>query len=109
MTKFNRLTRRHFLRAAGTLVALPALESLGFRRFASAATTATPLPKRAIFLGFGYDPERAFIRARITYFHQVGQYAMGITEDRAIRRRLRPLYREVLVGDPPNTAAPSPD
>ena len=64
---------------------------------------------KEIFLGFGYDPERAFIRARITYFHQVGQYAMGITEDRAIRRRLRPLYREVLVGDPPNTAAPSPD
>ncbi len=62
-----------------------------------------------IFLGFGYDPERAFIRARITYFHQVGQYAMGIAEDRTIRRRLRPLYREVLVGDPPSGAEPSSD
>src|SRR5882757_471826 len=48
------LTRRHFLRAAGTLVALPALESLGFRRFASAATPAVEMPKRAVFLGFGW-------------------------------------------------------
>ncbi|HEY3889610.1 MAG TPA: TetR/AcrR family transcriptional regulator [Caulobacteraceae bacterium] len=63
---------------------------------------------KEIFLGFGYDPERAFIRARITYFHQVGYYAMAITEDRAIRRRLRPLYREVLVGDPPRAAEPEP-
>src|SRR5437870_3609324 len=31
------LTRRRFLRAAGTMIALPALESIGFRRFASAA------------------------------------------------------------------------
>lgn len=48
------LTRRHFLRAAGTVVALPALESIGFRRFASAATTTGPRPKRAVFLGFGW-------------------------------------------------------
>src|SRR4051812_40867125 len=48
------LTRRHYLRAAGTLIALPALESLGFRRFASAAATAVPRPKRAVFLGFGW-------------------------------------------------------
>jgi AcrR family transcriptional regulator len=56
---------------------------------------------KEIFLGFGYDSERAFIRARITYFHQVGYYAMAIIEDRAVRRRLLPLYREVLAGDPP--------
>jgi AcrR family transcriptional regulator len=59
-----------------------------------------------IFLGFGYDAERAFIRARITYFHQVGQYAMAITEDRGVRERLRPFYREVLVGDPPGATEP---
>tara|TARA_B110000037_G_scaffold222649_1_gene298534 strand:+ start:612 stop:1859 length:1248 start_codon:yes stop_codon:yes gene_type:complete len=37
------------------LIALPALESIGFRRFASAAenTPGTP-PKRAVFLGFGF-------------------------------------------------------
>ena len=45
--------RRHFLRGAGALIALPALESIGFRRFASAAAPATP-PKRAIFLGTGF-------------------------------------------------------
>ena len=51
------LSRRHFLRAAGTVIALPALESIGFRRFASAATTgaaAAARPKRAVFLGFGW-------------------------------------------------------
>jgi len=51
-TQFN---RRHFLRGTGVLIALPALESIGFRRFASAADTApaTP-PKRMVFLGFGF-------------------------------------------------------
>ena len=48
------LTRRHFLRAAGTVMALPALESIGFRRFAAAATVAVARPKRAVFLGFGW-------------------------------------------------------
>jgi hypothetical protein len=48
-------SRRHFLRAAGTIVALPALESLGFRRNASAAAPTTAgRPKRAVFLGFGW-------------------------------------------------------
>ena len=56
---------------------------------------------KGIFLGFGYDPERAFIRARVTYFHQVGQYAMKIVEDPVVRQRQRGLYREILVGDPP--------
>lgn len=46
-------TRRHFLQSTSALIALPALESLGFRRFASAATPAAP-PKRLIFLGFGW-------------------------------------------------------
>src|SRR5438105_3077436 len=48
------LTRRHFLRTAGTVIALPALESIGFRRFASAATATLARPKRAVFLGFGW-------------------------------------------------------
>jgi hypothetical protein len=47
------IPRRHFLRSSTALIALPALESLGFRRFASAATPTTP-PKRLIFLGFGW-------------------------------------------------------
>lgn len=51
----SKLDRRHFLRGTGTLIALPALESIGFRRFASAAdkAPATP-PKRMVFLGFGF-------------------------------------------------------
>ena len=47
------LSRRHFLRSSTALIALPALESLGFRRFASAAAPAAP-PKRLVFLGFGW-------------------------------------------------------
>jgi len=47
--------RRHFLRGAGALVALPALESIGFRRFASAAATTPVAPsKRCVFLGIGF-------------------------------------------------------
>jgi hypothetical protein len=40
--KTSLLNRRHFLRAAGTIVALPTLESIGFRRFASAASAQLP-------------------------------------------------------------------
>lgn len=45
-------TRRHFLRSTGTLIALPALESIGFKAFAASRPT-TP-PKRMVFLGFGW-------------------------------------------------------
>ena len=47
--------RRHVLRGAGTMLALPALESLGFSRFtASAKSSPEKPPKRAAFLGFGF-------------------------------------------------------
>jgi hypothetical protein len=46
-------TRRQFLQSSTALIALPMLESLGFQRFASAASTVEP-PKRLIFLGFGW-------------------------------------------------------
>jgi hypothetical protein len=46
-------TRRHFLQSSTAVVALPVLESFGFRRFTSAAAPAIP-PKRLIFLGFGW-------------------------------------------------------
>lgn len=45
--------RRSFLRSSSALIALPFLESLGFRRFASAASSPTP-PKRFAFLGMGF-------------------------------------------------------
>jgi hypothetical protein len=47
-------TRRHFLRSSSALIALPFLESLGFRRFASAAEATVVVPKRMVFLGFGF-------------------------------------------------------
>lgn len=47
------LDRRRFLETATSLIALPTLDSLGFRRFAAAATVE-PRPKRLIFLGFGW-------------------------------------------------------
>ena len=46
------LNRRNFLRGAGAMIALPALESIGFRRFLSAAPTVPP--KRIMFMGIGY-------------------------------------------------------
>ena len=50
-----RFDRRHLLRGAGTLIALPGLESIGFRRCASAAeASAAKPPKRMVFLGFGF-------------------------------------------------------
>jgi AcrR family transcriptional regulator len=51
-----------------------------------------------LFRRFGYAAPQAFIRARITYFHQVGYYALHIAESRARRRRLVPLYLKVLTG-----------
>ena len=45
-------TRRTILKAAGSMLALPFLPSLGWRR-AAAASPVTP-PKRMVFLGFGW-------------------------------------------------------
>jgi len=47
-------SRRHFLRSASALIALPALESFGFRKLAPAATAEKSRPKRAVFLNFGW-------------------------------------------------------
>ena len=57
------IQRRHILRGTGALIALPGLESIGFRRFASAASTAHAAPsKRCVFLsiGFGVTKETWF-------------------------------------------------
>ena len=47
-------SRRHFLRSTSALIALPALESFGFRKLAPAATAEKARPKRAVFLNFGW-------------------------------------------------------
>ncbi len=48
-----RISRRQVLATGTALIALPAFESLGFRRFAAAASAVAP-PKRLVFLGFGW-------------------------------------------------------
>lgn len=52
----------------------------------------------AMFVKLGFDKDEAFIRARVTYFHQVGYYALQIKESKARRHELSPLYSKVLVG-----------
>jgi AcrR family transcriptional regulator len=62
---------------------------------------------RRIFEDLGYDSDRAEVRARITYFHQVGFYALDLRDDEQTRLRLRPLYVEAL-RDGPGRAAHVP-
>ncbi|TWU57631.1 DUF1552 domain-containing protein [Rubripirellula reticaptiva] len=54
MSKRKQIQRRGFLRSTSALIALPALESFGFRRFASAAPIDSGPPKRMVFLGMGF-------------------------------------------------------
>ncbi len=49
----RKVSRRQALVTGTAIIALPAFESLGFRRFAAAAT-AVASPKRLVFLGFGW-------------------------------------------------------
>jgi AcrR family transcriptional regulator len=55
---------------------------------------------RRLFADAGYPADEAFIRARITYFHQVGYYAMGVHESPQRRQILSELYYKVLTGFP---------
>jgi AcrR family transcriptional regulator len=53
-----------------------------------------------VFKELGYSDPEALVRARITYFHQVGYYALEFKEDAQHRRALVPVYIEVLMGQP---------
>jgi len=53
---------------------------------------------RQIFLDLGYGDPEALVRARITYFHQVGYYTLGLGESREERLRLLPIYVGTLMG-----------
>jgi AcrR family transcriptional regulator len=59
------------------------------------------------FRALGYSADESLVRARITYFHQIGYYTLSFKEDAAERRRYQPLYGRVLLGplvdDPPGT------
>ncbi|MBN9221290.1 MAG: TetR/AcrR family transcriptional regulator [Mesorhizobium sp.] len=50
------------------------------------------------FRAMGYPEDESLVRARITYFHQIGQYALSFKEDPAVRRSYQPLFGEVLLG-----------
>lgn len=53
---------------------------------------------KKIFLDMGYHDDEAFIRARITYFHQIGYYLLGLGETQEQRRKMLPLYIQILTG-----------
>ena len=53
---------------------------------------------RKVFIDAGYECDEALIRARITYFHQVGYYATGMTEPAVTRKALSGIYLRVLTG-----------
>lgn len=55
---------------------------------------------RQAYREMGFPDDEAFVRARVTYFHQVGYYTLAIRESKAERRRLLPLYLEVLARRP---------
>jgi AcrR family transcriptional regulator len=57
-----------------------------------------------IFSSFGFDPARAFVRARFAYFSQVGYYALRISESSEKRKQILPLYYEVLTFGAPRLA-----
>ena len=50
------------------------------------------------FRALGYSQDESLVRARITYFHQIGYYTLSFKEDAAERRRYQPLYGKVLLG-----------
>jgi AcrR family transcriptional regulator len=51
-----------------------------------------------IFHDLGIEEPEAFVRARITYFHQVGYYTLGVQESRGQRLKLLPTYIRALIG-----------
>jgi hypothetical protein len=51
-----------------------------------------------IFRDLGYGPAKAETRARVTYFHQVGYYALGICESSRERLARLPFYVQALTG-----------
>lgn len=53
-----------------------------------------------IFMKLGFPRGEARIRARITYYHQVGYYTLAIHETARTRERLSPMYSLVLTGAP---------
>jgi AcrR family transcriptional regulator len=53
---------------------------------------------KGIFENFGYMGLDAEMRARVTYYHQVGYYAMHVKEQHERRLELAPYYADILTG-----------
>jgi AcrR family transcriptional regulator len=53
---------------------------------------------RRLFLDSGYEENEAMVRARITYFHQIGYYALGMKEATPTRAGLVDIYYRILTG-----------
>lgn len=49
-----------------------------------------------VFQDLGYKGKEANVRARVTYYHQVGYYALGMHETRKQRLELIPYYIKIL-------------
>ena len=52
-----------------------------------------------VFRDAGFDADEAMIRARITYFHQIGYYALGLRESADERRALVGRYTSALLNE----------
>ena len=50
------------------------------------------------FRDIGYSEDESVVRARITYLHQIGYYAVAFKEPAADRKRYQPIYGRVLEG-----------
>ena len=50
------------------------------------------------FRAMGYDDDESVVRARITYFHQIGYFALPFRKSVADRERYQPIYGRVLLG-----------
>lgn len=49
-----------------------------------------------VFRDLGYKGKEAHVRARVTYYHQIGYYALGVRESRKQRLELLPYYTKIL-------------
>lgn len=55
-----------------------------------------------IFVAEGYGELDSFVRARVSYFTQIGYYALAIREELGERLELAPAYYRALVGKDPD-------
>lgn len=51
-----------------------------------------------VFGEMGHSPFEAKVRARVTYYHQVGYYTLGVRDDPKARREMFPMYLKIIAG-----------